>query len=537
VAIKIKLKNSVVANKAPLPTDLDIGEVAINANAASPAAYIKDSAGAVVKLAGVGSVSTPDATTAAKGVVQLADAAAVTAGTAGRVVDAAQLKAVSDADDWTRTGTEISPKTAGDSVFTTGAVKVGGTTAAPNLQIKADGGIVANTDGLFYDAATKRLGIGTASPSRLFTVSDVNPVAAIRSTTTTGQCVLTFGDSDGDSRGIVSYENNGDALSFWTAGGEKARIDSSGRLLVGTSSSRSVATQQSMLQIEGTSFSTTNLSICRNSNDVYGPYVHFGKSRGTTVGSSAIVASGDDLGGLVFGGADGSTVNSNAAYILCQVDGTPGANDMPGRLVFSTTADGASSPTPRMRINNGGGVRIGDDENPAYLFDVKKEVASNYLARFFNTRGASDVGGHVLYLDANRSDTANTRLIDTKDSKWILYSNGTTGGTSDTRLKKNIETTRDGYLEDVNLLRVVKYQWKTQGDNEPKELGLIAQEVEQVFPGLVQEVGIQEGEAEQPSSIKTIKTSVFIPILIKALQEASVKIETLEAKVAALEGA
>jgi hypothetical protein len=75
--------------------------------------------------------------------VQLADAAAVTAGTAGRIVDAAQLKAVSDAavaaDDWTRTGTELHPKTAGDSVFTSGAVKVGGTTAAPNITLKADG--------------------------------------------------------------------------------------------------------------------------------------------------------------------------------------------------------------------------------------------------------------------------------------------------------------------------------------------------------------------------------------------------------------
>jgi hypothetical protein len=146
VAIKIKLKNSVVANKAPLPTDLDIGEVAINANAASPAAYIKDSAGAVVKLAGVGSVSTPDATTAAKGVVQLADAAAVTAGTTGRVVDAAQLKAVSDADDWTRTGTEISPKVAGDSVFTAGSVKVGGTTAAPLAKIDGTTGAATAVD-------------------------------------------------------------------------------------------------------------------------------------------------------------------------------------------------------------------------------------------------------------------------------------------------------------------------------------------------------------------------------------------------------
>jgi hypothetical protein len=43
-----------------------------------------------------------------------------------------------------------------------------------------------------------------------------------------------------------------------------------------------------------------------------------------------------------------------AALIKAEVDGTPGANDMPGRLVFSTTADGASSPTERFRINNAG---------------------------------------------------------------------------------------------------------------------------------------------------------------------------------------
>ena len=49
------------------------------------------------------------------------------------------------------------------------------------------------------------------------------------------------------------------------------------------------------------------------------------------------------------------------------VDGTPGANDMPGRLVFSTTADGASSPTERMRITSDGQIRIGQttSANPA----------------------------------------------------------------------------------------------------------------------------------------------------------------------------
>jgi hypothetical protein len=49
---------------------------------------------------------------------------------------------------------------------------------------------------------------------------------------------------------------------------------------------------------------------------------------------------------------------ANGASITCQVDGTPGSDDMPGRLVFSTTADGASSPTERMRITSTGQVRL-----------------------------------------------------------------------------------------------------------------------------------------------------------------------------------
>jgi hypothetical protein len=67
-----------------------------------------------------------------------------------------------------------------------------------------------------------------------------------------------------------------------------------------------------------------------------------------------VVQSGDELGVISFSGADGTDLETRAAQIACEVDGTPGANDMPGRLVFSTTADGASSPTERMRITNGG---------------------------------------------------------------------------------------------------------------------------------------------------------------------------------------
>jgi hypothetical protein len=76
------------------------------------------------------------------------------------------------------------------------------------------------------------------------------------------------------------------------------------------------------------------------------------KIRGTS-----IVQNNDPLGYIAFAGYDGS-IDRAGAYIQANVDGTPGAGDMPGRLVFSTTADGASSPTERMRISNNGTVLI-----------------------------------------------------------------------------------------------------------------------------------------------------------------------------------
>ena len=62
-----------------------------------------------------------------------------------------------------------------------------------------------------------------------------------------------------------------------------------------------------------------------------------------------------------FLGYDGTNYDTPAAAIFASVDGTPGENDMPGRLTFSTTADGASSPTERLRIDSAGNLGVGND--------------------------------------------------------------------------------------------------------------------------------------------------------------------------------
>jgi hypothetical protein len=152
---------------------------------------------------------------------------------------------------------------------------------------------------------------------------------------------------------------------FGTAGSEKARIDSSGRLLVGTSTARTnidyaLGTTGSQLQIEQAN-AATNFSIVQNfdSATIGAPATFtLARSGATSLGSTTIVANNNRVGEINFSGSDGTDFTV-AACIRGEVDGTPGANDMPGRLVFSTTADGASSPTERLHITSAGLVGIG----------------------------------------------------------------------------------------------------------------------------------------------------------------------------------
>ena len=85
------------------------------------------------------------------------------------------------------------------------------------------------------------------------------------------------------------------------------------------------------------------------------------QNRGSSVGSATTVQDDDTIGTLQFSGADG-TNDIAGAFIRAQVDGTPGTDDMPSRLILATTADGASSPTERMRITSTGGIHFNNGE-------------------------------------------------------------------------------------------------------------------------------------------------------------------------------
>ena len=133
-------------------------------------------------------------------------------------------------------------------------------------------------------------------------------------------------------------------------------VDAGGIFVHGNSISLPVSGNTEFEQLHGTGSgsSTRSATAWSAASAATAPTYVFARSRGS-VGGYTIVNSGDTIGALQFRAADGSQMVS-AASISSLVDGTPGANDMPGRLVFATTADGATTPTERLRIGSSGAI-------------------------------------------------------------------------------------------------------------------------------------------------------------------------------------
>jgi hypothetical protein len=117
----------------------------------------------------------------------------------------------------------------------------------------------------------------------------------------------------------------------------------------------------------------------------------------------------------------------------------------------------------------------------------------------------------------------NTYAYVDKDGDFYNAS-GSYGQISDLRVKENIVEARD-YTEDLMKLRVVKYSLKKDQEQEATKLGFIAQEVEQVFPNMVQTT-----ETDEIKDLKSIKMSVLIPMLVKTIQQLNERVKELEKK-------
>ena len=177
----------------------------------------------------------------------------------------------------------------------------------------------------------------------------------------------------------------------------------------------------SKLQIEGLD-GTAGINLHRASADSGPPYLAMSKSRAASLGDDTVVQSGDGLGTIFWSGADGSDRTAGASSIAAEVGGTPGNNDMPGRLVFSTTTDGAQSPTERMRIDANGGVSL--HANGVNI------VGSSDTGGFFFANGAyfaaSVINDTVAYFNRVSSDGDVIAIRHNGTSEGTISISGTT---------------------------------------------------------------------------------------------------------------
>ena len=229
-------------------------------------------------------------------------------------------------------------------------------------------------------------------------------------------------------------------------------------------------------------------------------------------GTPSITTTGDANTGIFFPAADTISIATAGSEIA--------RFDSSGNLGIGTTSTGHKIEILQTAT---GGTAIKSVANNASFADIICEIqaarnttnGSFTALRYYNT-GAAETKFEVL-----DSGTVNNRT-------------GVYGNLSDAKLKENI-VDATSKLEKINQLKVRNFNFI--GDSL-KQIGFVAQEFEQVFPAMVQENSDIDGDGNNlGTTTKSIKTTVLIPILVKAIQEQQALITQLQADVAALKGA
>jgi hypothetical protein len=172
----------------------------------------------------------------------------------------------------------------------------------------------------------------------------------------------------------------------------------------------------------------------------------------------------------------------------------------------------------RMRITSDGKIIV-RQSNFTYPVSIEAQSGGGQLAltrsgayaEFY--MGGSTSGGTQLYV---RSGGSGGVRLDAGSTGWVAD--------SDIRLK-DIEKPIENAVESLSTLQTVYYSWK-DSENEKQHLGLIAQEVEAVFPEIVSESSI--------TGMKGVNYVELIPVLVKAIQEQQSQIEILKAEIQTL---
>ena len=297
-------------------------------------------------------------------------------------------------------------------------------------------------------------------------------------------------------------------MTFYTGGSERMRIDTSGNVGIGTTSTGS----------------GTKLEI-RSANTI-------ADARGIVAINSTNAAAANVGGSLSFGGENGQAITP---FIFGSIAGRYEGSTYAGYLQFCTTSAPFGSILERMRIDSSGNLCLGTTSSVG-LFTATNNSASQATAFFSNTAASSQATPSAYFRKFDNTSTTSQVFLQFQINNGAagsgqINANGASaaafGAFSDSRLKENI-TDLPSQLSNIMALRPVEFDY-IESEGGGHQIGFIAQEVQEIYPDLVGE------RADGMFTLTDMNKNDAR--LIKAIQELKAELDVCKAEIAALKGA
>ena len=310
---------------------------------------------------------------------------------------------------------------------------------------------------------------------------------------------------------ITNPNANPGTIIFTTASTERMRITNAGNVGIGTSSPVDLLTLNATLT--STVFTLQNGAVTKG-----------------LLGISYAVSD------LIINSASGDlNIRSNNTNINFSTNngGTLGMRiTSGGNLLIGTTSDNG------VKLQVSGSATIG---NTSVINTMTISTLGNFQTSYLQTLTSASAGPTYTYMcdwyfsgsSGNWSSGTGQQFLRCRDdqNRLIIYESGNIqntnnsyGSLSDIKIKENIIDSTPK-LDDILKVRIVNYN--KIGD-KTKQIGVIAQELEQIFPSMVEEffdtIDIDNKVVMLDTKTKAVKYSVFVPILIKAIQELNDKL-------------
>ena len=366
--------------------------------------------------------------------------------------------------------------------------------------------------------ASGRLIVGATSAAEGSPVEIVSNTSGgsirIRGRASDGSGAVTFGTNATSTEYARVASDSSSALLFGTgsSGTERARIDSSGNLGLGVTPS-AWATLVPVLQLgTGSSFIAGRTGL---------PELYLGTN-------------------AHYNGSGWIYKNTNVALLYAQ-----DTNQHKWYHAASGTAGNTITYTQLMTLDNNGRLLLGTTSNidNETGLGVVNSTSAQHVVIFRNGRNTSGDACLKLFVGSNCQNTSSyllTGAVFGTANVIYIYGNGNVqntnnsyGGISDVKLKENIVDATPK-LDDLLKVKVRSYNF-INDESKTKQLGVVAQELETIFPSMIEETPDKDAEGnELETTTKGVKYSVFVPMLIKAIQEQHALITQLQADVAAL---